>query len=121
MEEFDINKVISEFLSSQIDNIFNLGKDFIKGTNDTIQLSLKTVYKGYLTRSYQRYGKSKSFFIREDPVNLYDFYVPMGLVCNKIEIPSSNIKTVLDVNRCCIISGTGGAGKSIMLKHLFVD
>lgn len=121
MEEFDINKVISEFLSSQIDNIFNLGKDFIKGTNDTIQLSLKTVYKDYLTRSYQRYGKSKSFFIREDPVNLYDFYVPMGLVCNKIEIPSSNIKTVLDVNRCCIISGTGGAGKSIMLKHLFVD
>ncbi len=120
MEEFDINKVISEFVSSQIDDIFNLGKEFLKGTKSSIQLSLKTVYKDYLKRSYERYGKSKSFFIREEPVNLYEFYVPMGIVCNKITIPSTNIKAILDVNRCSIISGTGGAGKSIMLKHLFV-
>ncbi len=36
MAEFDINKVTSEFLNSQIDNIFSLGKNFIKGTNDTM-------------------------------------------------------------------------------------
>jgi len=120
MEEFDINKVIAEFVSSQISDIFNIGKDFLKGTSTKIQLSLKTIYKDYLERSYERYGKSKSFFIREEPVNLYEFYVPMGIVCNKISIPTSNIKSILDVNRCSIISGTGGAGKSIMMKHLFV-
>jgi len=47
--------------------------------------------------------------------------VPLGVKCNKIEIHSANIKAILDVNNFSIISGTGGAGKSIMLKHLFVD
>ncbi|WP_346857326.1 NACHT domain-containing protein [uncultured Draconibacterium sp.] len=121
MEEFDINKVASEFLSSQIKDIFSIGKDFIKGSAESVQLSLKTIYNDYLKRVYYRYGKSKSFFIRENPVELYKFYVPMGLKCDSITIKSSNLKAILNVNEHSIISGTGGAGKSIMLKHLFID
>lgn len=119
--EFDINKVTSEFLSAQIKEIVSVGKDFIKGTSESVQLSLKTIYKAYLKRAYNRYGKSKSFFIRDNPVELSSFYVPMGLSCDKIEIKSANIKGITNVNKHCVISGTGGAGKSIMLKHLFVD
>lgn len=121
MEEFDINKVIAEFLTSTAGEILSSGKDAIEGTIEKVQLKLKTVYTDYLKRVYERYGKSKSFFIRDEPVNLYEFYIPLGLECNKIKIKSANLKGVLNVNHCCIISGTGGAGKSIILKHLFID
>lgn len=120
-EEFDINKVTSEFLSTSIKEVFAIGKEFIKGTNETIQLKLKTIYNDYLKRTYNRYGKSKSFFIRDNPVELSSFYVPMGLKCDKIEIKSANLKGITNVNKHCLISGIGGSGKSIMLKHLFVD
>ena len=121
MEDFDINKVAAEFLSSQMKDIFEVGKDFVKGSADSIKLSLKTIYRNYLKRVYARYGKSKSFFIRDNPVELYKFYVPMGVKCDTIVIKTSNLKGILNVNKHVIISGTGGAGKSIMLKHLFID
>jgi len=121
MEEFDINKVASEFISSQLTNILNIGKSFIKGTTENVQLKLKTVYNDYLKRIFNRYGKSKSFFIRDEPVNLYNFYIPLGINCNKVTIKSANLRSILNVNKYSIISGTGGAGKSIMLKHLFIE
>ena len=121
MEEFDINKVAAEFLSSQIGEIGETGKFFLKESVANIKLSLKIVYTNYLKRVYERYGKSKSFFIRDTPVHLHEFYVPMGVKCNDIIINSANIKAILDVNPFSIISGTGGAGKTIMLKHLFID
>ncbi|MCZ4695516.1 NACHT domain-containing protein [Ancylomarina euxinus] len=121
MEEFDINKVTAELLSDQMKGIVNVGRDFLKGSADNIQFSLRTIYTDYIKRVYDRYGKSKSFFIRDNPVELYNFYVPMGIKCEEIIINSSNLKGILNVNTHSIISGTGGAGKSIMLKHLFID
>ncbi|MDC9721721.1 MAG: NACHT domain-containing protein [Urechidicola sp.] len=121
MDEIEIGKIISDFLTSQISNIVKTGKEFVIDSKKDIQLSLKTIYTDYLERVYNRYGRSKSFFIRDEPINLYEFYIPLGIECNDIKIKSANIKALLNVNSHCIISGTGGAGKSIMLKHLFID
>ena len=57
MEEFDINKVAAEFLSSQIGEIGETGKFFLKESVANIKLSLKIVYTNYLKRVYERYGK----------------------------------------------------------------
>ena len=121
MEEFDINKVIAEFVSIKAEAVISSTKDIIYNTTGRLKINLKTIYSDYLKRIYERYGKSKSFFIRDEPVGLYDFYVPMGVKCNKINIKTANLKGILNVNKCSIIAGTGGAGKSILLKHLFLD
>ncbi len=120
-KEFDINKIIAELLNENIKDLINEGKKILKGTKQTAQLTLKTIYSDYLKRIYERYGKSKSFFIRQNPVELYEFYIPMGLTCDTITINTANVKGIFNVNKYSIITGTGGAGKSIMLKHLFVD
>lgn len=121
MDEFDINKVVAEFISNTANDIFTSSKEAIFDTTEKIKINLKTVYSEYLNKIYNRYGKSKSFFIRDEPLDLYSFYVPIGIECNKINIKSANLKAILNVNKCSIISGTGGAGKSILLKHLFLD
>ena len=120
-EEINPNKIIAEFLNLKVNDLTKIGDNIIKGTKDKIQIILKTGYEKFLKESFSRYGKSKTFFHRDANVNLSTFYVPLGLRCNDILIKSANIKAILDSNKNIVISGTGGAGKSIMLKHLFIN
>ncbi|MFC5047576.1 NACHT domain-containing protein [Aquimarina hainanensis] len=120
-EEIDPNKIIAEFLNLKVNDLTKISENLIQGTKEKIQLTLKTGYKKFLDESFSRYGKSKTFFYRDSNVNLNTFYVPLGLKCNDVLIKSANIKALLDANKNIIIAGTGGAGKSIMLKHLFVN
>ncbi|SFU37447.1 NACHT domain-containing protein [Pustulibacterium marinum] len=120
-EEIDPNKIIAEFLNLKVNDLTKIGESIIKGTKEKVKITLKTGYEKFLAESFTRYGKSKTFFHRDSNVNLSTFYVPLSLRCNDVLIKSANIKALLDANKNIIISGTGGAGKSIMLKHLFVN
>ena len=121
LTEFDQNKVIAEFLKLNIDSFFDLGKGVLKGTKENIKLKLKTGYSSYLKNISERYGKSKSFFIRDEPQDLNTFYVPVGLQSSKINIKAANLRAILSHNTKSIICGTAGSGKSILLKHLLLD
>jgi len=121
IEPFDQNKVIVEFINSNIKDLFELGKDFYKGTKESIQLKLRTIYSTYLKNVSERYGKSKSFFIRDEPQELSTFYVPVGIESSNIKIKTANLRAILSHNTKSIISGTAGSGKSILLKHLLLN
>jgi len=121
LPEFDQNKVIAEFIKLNIDSFIDLGKDIFKGTKESIQIRLKTVYSTYLKNVSERYGKSKSFFIRDEPQELSTFYVPVGLQSSNINIKTANLRAILSHNTKSIISGTAGSGKSILLKYLLLD
>jgi hypothetical protein len=121
LQEFDQNKVIAEFIKLNLDDFFDIGKDILKGTKENIQIKLRTVYSKYLKNITERYGKSKSFFIRDEPQELSKFYVPVGIQSSKIKIKTANIRAILSHNSKSIISGTAGSGKSILLKHLLLD
>jgi predicted NACHT family NTPase len=120
-EEFNINKVIAEFLNLKAKDFSDIGGSFIKTSKEKIQIELKSVYKKYLEETFARYGKSKTFFHRDANVNLNTFYVPLGLKCDNILLNTANLNALMESNKNIIISGTGGAGKSIMLKHLFIN
>lgn len=120
-EELDINKVAAEFVSHNLENVYNLSKGVLKGAADKIRLRLQNSYNSYVVCVAQRYSKAKSFFIRNEPTNLYDFYVPIGLSSsnNRIEVPSIN--AVASVNPFVVVTGGGGSGKSMLMRHLFLD
>ena len=61
--EFDVNKIASNFLESQIKDFFKAGGDLIKKGNDELSLTFKTKYKKYLVAITDRFCKTKSFFI----------------------------------------------------------
>ncbi|TRX72588.1 NACHT domain-containing protein [Carboxylicivirga sp. M1479] len=69
----------------------------------------------------ERYGKSKTFFIRDEPQRLDTFYVPVGISTSKININTVNLRAILSHNNKSVITGTAGAGKSILLKYLLID
>ncbi len=120
-EQLDLNKIAVEFINSNLKELTNLGKGILKGTKDTIQFKLKTIYTNYLRNVGERYGKSKSFFIRDEPQPLDRFFVPMGIESSNITIKNANIRAILSHNLKSIIVGTAGSGKSMLLKYLLID
>jgi predicted NACHT family NTPase len=111
----------AEFVTQNIERFYNTGKDVIKGAADKFRLHLNSSYKDYLACVAERHSKGKSFFIRHDPTTLYDFYVPIGVSNEKNKIPHASISGIAAVNRFAVITGGGGSGKSMLMRHLLLD
>jgi hypothetical protein len=124
-ENVDINKIVVDFVSKNakdvLASVVGVGKGIFKETTDRIHLRFSQTYKTYLSHVLGKYLKTKSFFIRDEPTYLYNFYVPMGLKCGKKIIDKAYISEITQINRCVVITGTGGSGKSMLMRHLFID
>lgn len=90
-------------------------------------------YDYYLTQSKNVHKNVRMLLYPDTPVDFRKYYV-----CNTITrknrvndglsnyfkdgiISDATIDTITDINNHIIISGTGGIGKSMMLKHLYFD
>ena len=120
-EEIDFNKLAVELVNKNMESFLNTGKGVLKGARDKIRLHLHRSYKDYLSCVTTRYSKAKSFFIRDEPTYLYNFYVPMGISSKGASIKSASIGRISRVNPFAVITGTGGSGKSMLMRHLFLD
>lgn len=120
-EEIDVNKMAAEFVSQNIERFYNTGKDVLKGAADKIRLHLDHSYKDYLVCVSERYSKTKSFFVPNEPTYLYKFYVPLDVSCGKTKISKASIGAITSINPFAVIAGGGGSGKSILMRHLFLD
>lgn len=112
---------VSDFIAVNIDKIFGFGKKAYGKIDDKVQIHLKTGYTNYLNETRRKYSKSKTFLLRDIPVELYVYYVPTSIKCGNKIIHKPSISTILDFTNRLTITGTGGSGKSILLKHLFLD
>lgn len=120
-EELDVNKMAAEFVSQNIERFYNTGKDVLKGAADKARLHLNRSYKDYLECVAARYSKAKSFFIRNEPTNLYNFYVPIGISSEKAKLSNASIGAISAVSPFAVITGSGGSGKSVLMRHLLLD
>lgn len=118
MEE---GKFAADFVSANIEKIIEYGKKAYGKVDAVLRVNLKTAYTDYLNASRLKYSKSKSFFIRNQPVELYSYYVPTGISCGEMLISKPNFKQCTEFTNRIVISGTGGSGKSILIKHLFLN
>ncbi|RED91231.1 NACHT domain-containing protein [Marinoscillum furvescens] len=120
-EEFNINEVIGSFLSHKINDIGSIASKSFKKISNEISIKLQNKYSVYLRNIANRYGKTRTFFIRDDPKPLYQFYEPIGIECETKRIENASITEIVDVNTRILIQGSGGAGKSVLLKHLLLN
>lgn len=82
----------------------------------------------YLEKAQKYYSSIKTLLYAENPRLFSEFYV-----CNNLEkkahglgtrneaITGVTIAKIGKISSYCIISGTGGIGKSMMMRHLFFD
>lgn len=98
------------------------GKGALKSFKSDVQFLTKEAHVSYAESLIRRYACLKTFFIRSEPVPLYDFYVPAGLSFeDEKTIRSAGVEDVLRHSTQVVISGVGGAGKTIFMRHLLLD
>ena len=116
----DEGKLVADFVASNIDKILSIGKHVFGYLDEKLQIKLRTAYTNYLERTLSRYSKAKSFFIRDKPVDLYEYYVPIGLRCGTYKLTDPSPTSCFRRSTRIVITGSGGCGKSILMRHLFL-
>lgn len=92
----------------------------LAGRHMKIRGRLAISVERFLESEVERLKCSPIPFFGDEKHYLYSFYVPMDLQGGTGEMQSPSLLDVLRDNRCCVISGTGGSGKSTFMKHLFL-
>lgn len=59
--------------------------------------------------------------LRHAAKDIYSFYECVGLNRNEDIIDTADINNVLKIGNKIIVTGTGGSGKSVMMKHFFLN
>ncbi len=121
----DINKIAAEAITSLVDRntdkLFVAVKSKLKDSLKKTQVDFNTAFKHYLERAHTKYSYVKTL-LYSAPRYFYNFYESNYLKGDKCGvIDTSNINHVLDISRFILISGSAGTGKTLMLKHLFLN
>lgn len=122
---FDSQKIIADVTTSLITEAAKSGwqkvKKFFKDLDAKDSIYYGNAYSDYLQNTYERNSKIKTLIYRRIPKDLYSFYECVGVQYKNSIIDTSNVTHLLNISNKLIITGTGGIGKSILLKHLFLN
>ena len=89
---------------------------------EKFKVDFDIVFVEYMKNSYDKYSKIKTILYRTEPKYIYDFFeVPILTLGNKKYFKADSVNSVLDISNFIIIQGTGGIGKSTLMKHLFIN
>src|SRR5688572_28206332 len=119
-EELDINKLTAEFVQSNLDRIVGFVGQKIKVASNIVRSQYEATYTTYLSRLLTRNSKGKSFFVRSEPIPLYEFFVPLDLASERTELRNARILDITSVSPACVVAGSGGSGKSMLMRHFLV-
>lgn len=112
---------VTEIVKQNINVIWEIGKNAFGTLDEVLRIKLKIAYTNYLTNVGEKYSKSKSFFIRNQAVDLYSYYVPTGIECDSTKILTPSFRECIKKSERIVITGSGGSGKTVLMKHLFLD
>ena len=88
------------------------------------KIEIGTVFDRYLANAYKRYNQVKTLATGSEPrtvIGKDNIYIKVGLDYNGEEIDTSTVSNLLRISSNIIISGTGGIGKSMLMRYLFLQ
>lgn len=124
-EELNVNKISAEVISELAKNVAcsvvkKLGKIY-KDIVNKEDIDYGTAFEKYLLEAERYISMAKTILYGQTPHYLYSFFECMEISNQKQTINTSNVNNVLDIGHKIIITGTGGIGKSMLMKHFFLN
>ena len=77
--EVDPTKIVSDFVEHRYQEFLSSALTAAKSVTDAIKANWKATCRDYLKNLLKKHSTSRSFLIREEPLYLYDFYIPLGV------------------------------------------
>lgn len=125
--EFE-DEVVGEFSEINLEKV-----GVVHHTGHEKMRKLRSPYDLYVEHAKEAFKKSKSFFYPNEERDFIDFYVCNDLTDKKCSYYGDyeysyephykdiTVKKLADMSKFAVIVGTGGLGKSMMMRHLMLD
>jgi len=111
----DCIKTVFEKYADRFENWF-------KGQWGSLKIDLGVAFDKYLKHSHNKYSTAKTLLYKDKPRRIRDFLViPILRDGGANFIPVNTIHTITGISHFLLIRGTGGIGKSTLMKHLFLS
>ena len=121
----DINKITAEVITdlakSTAQTLYKKTLNYVTDIQKKEEVDFGYAYENYLKYANTIHEKIKTLLYRHAAKDIYSFYECVGLTRNDEIIDTSDVNNVLEIGNKIIISGTGGIGKSVMMKHFFLN
>ena len=97
-------------------------KDFSIEEWEKFKIDFDIAFRKYSSNSYEKYSKVKTILYRTEPQDLYHFFeIPWVRKGNSPPFLAEKIGQVLDLSNYILVRGSGGIGKSTLLKHFYIN
>ena len=109
-------KVFGELFSA-------FGKSVLTGAGRSIYSSLthkNTSFEAHIKTTFERCTKVKTLLNRDEPVDLLSLYVNLQFQCGDKRVDDYDLIDEIPKRRKIVISGTGGGGKTMFMKYLWI-
>lgn len=124
MLELGIDSTVKKAGEHIANRALNALVDGVKSRYGEAQVVLGTAFTRYLENATSRYnqvrtlatGTSSRTIIGSDSI-----YVNVGILHNGQKIETRNIESLLNISKNILIQGTGGIGKSMLMRYLFLN
>ena len=113
---------VKKILGKYADPIINKIAEISKGEWEKFKVDFDLAFIEYINNAYEKYSKIKTILYRTEPKDIYDFFeIPFLQKSHSEEFAVDSVDNILDISNFVIIQGTGGIGKSTLMKHLFIN
>lgn len=129
-----LSDVITKLAQSAAQSIADKAKDYFVDRENKEQIDTKYAYEDYLAKVYDTYSKSRTIVYGDKEKELSSFFVPVDLrfayasmnlrrasVSFGSSVSTRNIAEILKNDGKLIITGIGGMGKTMLMKHFCIN
>lgn len=121
----DGSKVLTDVTAKVVEDgikaLWGKVKDFFVDTDRKQDIDLGIPFEMYLRKTREYYGSIKSILYNKTKQDLLSIYECLDLKYNGERISSKSVRNITEIGHKIIITGTGGLGKSTMLKYFFLN
>lgn len=124
-EELNVNKITAEVITDLAKSAGNfVAKKLVKKYQEIIykeEVDYGMAFEEYLIKVEKNISMAKTILYGQTPRYLYSFFECMNVANEKETIDVSDVNNLLNKGNKIIITGTGGIGKSMLMRHFFLN